>query len=198
MISANLGEARPSTHRFNGVDFRHAARGCATVASQGAIASARIVGVLLLCILSGCAFSPPKVVRLGGADLADGDVTTIQLAGHPGKQEGGLIFEEIDGKRINDIEPLTQKGYFLNDAFHFNVPVVIQLPPGKHDFLLRFEYIGLQSLTRFQMTMETKPCAQRVSIDGKPGTLYVVDWKPVGTCADLAMSQEPFGKIHAR
>lgn len=157
-----------------------------------------LVGIFVLSTLSGCAFMPPNVERVGGEGLSDADVTTIQLAGHPGKQEGALIFEKIDGMQINEIESLTQKGYFLNDAFHFHVPVVIQLPPGKHEFLVRYEYIGLKSLTRFEETIETTPCSQHVSIDGTPGTLYVVDWKRDGNCVDLVMSQEPFGKVHAR
>lgn len=149
--------------------------------------------------LSSCAFMSPPITRLTDQKLSDNEVSTIQLAAHPGKAEGGLIFRKIDGIGLNDIKAVTDKGYYFYSNFKFTSPAVVQLAPGKHDFLLQYQLISLSSITYANYTVHAKPCLYGISINGKPGVLYIIDWKRNDAgCVNLKISEEPFTKIHAR
>lgn len=149
--------------------------------------------------LSSCAFMAPPVTRLADSKLLDNEVSTIQVASHPGKAEGGLIFRKIDGVDLNEIKAVTDKGYYYYDNFKFTSPVVVQLAPGKHNFLLQYQFISLSSITYSNYTVHAKPCLYEMSINSKPGILYVIDWQRnnVG-CVNLKISKEPYTKIRAR
>ena len=155
--------------------------------------------VLVLSLFAfGCAFrSPPLVQIYDGPVLDNAKVATIQLASHPGKAEGGLVFEEINGVNINEIDGLRKKGYYYKNSFDFITPTVIQLLPGDHEFLLRFQFIGVSSMSGDEATLSASPCLIKIKIEGKAGMHYVVDWVKDGSCVKLVIQEQQFTAVKA-